>query len=255
MLGGEIKEMIWRSKQNGFTLVEVAVVMAIMAIMGVWAFSSYIGAKKEVYVHFIANRLQSDMRGVFINSISTKREVSASGGCTGGLTAKAKAIRIRLGDSTDPYDIIPYCEDSNGVLKAGNIDSLDPSEFLNYKQDVNVTVAADSSDALMNGSHTAGFIYLVFTSPYGKYYTYYRSDPVGFNFATDQADLTKDPFSKEITNIAAPTPTWKKNKYLEYQPISTPAGANLTITIDADSISGGITHVLKVSDIGNAELD
>ncbi len=248
--------------KRGYTLTELIVVMAVMAVIMTLSISSYYISRKSTYMGYVANRLQTTIREGFTDTLSTKTE--SSGACD-GKPIKLKVIRIQTGDGTNnvvsrnPISIIPYCEVS-GVLTEGTVKTLDLSESLNYAQDIQIegkyTLTNDLGTKITGycrgaNSDALGYLYLIYTSPYGKFYSYCMFGSKTSPSADESAFLSK---------FTGGTPEWEKTpKTQEYVPKSSPKYYPNSLEINFDSntsISGGqgLVRSVFISEEGGVEL-
>ena len=247
---------------KGYTLVELLVVMGIIGLLLALTFGGYNGIRKQKYVQHVANMTQTEIRGTFIDVISTKVENSSSS-CN-GRSPQVKALRVKLKTATtNPIARVALCEGSTtGILEeppdvlGGDIDA---STGLNFRIPVRVQCMKDNGWTGGCPWSAMGHLYFIFTSPYGKYYSYYSSetDPVKanndfFTFGNPTSAWTQNPntFIYEPT-LSVRTPSSKLNHYFTESP------PNLVITFDSKlSIGGSETrHTIKISENGNVLLD
>lgn len=228
--------------KKGYTLTEMIVVMGIIGVMLLITFGGYNGIKREKYVQHVASLSQSQIRGTFIDVLSTKEENlgdAATNPCF-GRSPQIKAVRVQLGANiTNPITKVPFCDDATGTLRIGTTETVDSRSALNYSQAVQLTE--------VNYSISSGFLYFVFVSPYGEFFNYYASgtDPTA-------ADL-------RFFNLGGADVGWSRGTDLIYAPKGGRSGFgpwDLKIRFDSDNTAAtGILHEITVSKNGNAKLD
>ncbi len=225
--------MMWRVKNNkGFTLVELIVVMSITGILLALIYGGYSSTRKGQYVQYMANLTQTNIRSSFIDIISTK--VETAGNCN-GLSPVIKVVAIKLGSSSTPITEVPICNDNSGVLQdpTTNIETIDPSESLNFQENLSMDFCTPyaTNYSCTNPTKT-GYLYLIFTSPYGKYYSYYSG-----------SDQITDLWTYQISN-------WQHNADMIYTPSSDPSIGYITLHLTDDT---GNTSELNITGVGNVE--
>ncbi len=209
------------SSRDGFTLVEMVVVMGILSFLMILVFSGFTVARQENYINYVANTFQTQMRQAFVDAVSTKK-ISDPGGVCDGRSTVIKMIKLQLGTSIDtsatpaPLSVTPFCDTGASTPTQGTTTPLDPSTSVNFKQNLKVT-ASNASDGI------SGTLYLFFTSPYGKFYA--MSSP---------SDWSKD----QSTQIWSPTNSLNLGQ----------------VTITFADPNGGSSHQVVISPAGSAEL-
>lgn len=232
----------------GYTLVEVMVILAVLGILMGLTFGAYQGTKKEQYVKHVANMTQVSIRDTFIDQLATKTVQSAGTTCD-DKAPKIRALMIRMinGSSANnnPVAKLAMCEDTNGnLLEPVIVEDQDPAKGINYKQSIEVGGPSF-------GNNT-GYFFMIFTSPYGKYYSYY-TDTSG-----SEIQALSNLFTLGGTGVG-----WEKGTDQIYAPKtgvgrdSVVQSANLKIKFDSDASAStsGIVHTLTISPNGNVKLD
>lgn len=232
-------------QSRGYTLIELIVVMGITGLLLTLTFGGYSSTRKEKYMSHVANLTQTNIRDTLIDIVSTKTENVGNCRASDGTqkSPQIKAVRIQLGNtSSTPVSRVAMCINNSNVL--GNVDvveaNIDPSSGLNYKQDVRVT--CDKCVGLITSPAPAatGYLYLAFTSPYGKYYSYYTSETVSTTADTK--------FKSDLG--------WTRGTNLIYYPLGTTLNRDLIVTFDSNlSDPKGIVHKITISQNGNVKLD
>lgn len=233
--------MKWRviKNKNGYSITELVVVMGIIAILLPLSFVAYNSTRKQKYAQHVANMAQINIRDTFIDIVSTKTVTGSP--CNGG-APQIKALRIQLGqgDSApeEPLKKVSLCLDTSGSL-ASTVSEEDVSvtSGINYKQKIrtyfNTPFDTDTSNK------TNGFLYFIFTSPYGKYYSYYTPET---NPATANANFR---------NIG-----WAKNSETDiYGPTTVQNLGYLKVYFNSEMGAGdGTEHQIWITSVGNVEL-
>lgn len=168
------KKEFFLSNPRGYTLTELVVVMGIIGLLVAITFGGYEFTRREKYVQHVANLTQTNIRNVFIDIISTKVE-SSMGACN-NLPPQIKALRIQLGTSVaSPISKVSLCNTSSGVLSTPDVvETPDPSSGINYERNLMVGF---NTPYIPGGAYesevNSGYLYLIFTSPNGKFYSFY----------------------------------------------------------------------------------
>lgn len=183
--------MLWRVIKNkhGYTLTELIVVMGVVTLLLGITFGAYSSTRKQKYMQHTLDLIQVSIRDTFIDMIATRVENNGTNcGAGGGKAAQIKAIRIKMGTSA-PSDFlkrVSMCH-TTGALGIPSVlgepevvGSISPAEGSNYGQSIIASFDTPFDTTYPDKTTTTnGFIYLIFTSPYGGYYSYYtpETDP------------------------------------------------------------------------------
>ncbi|RJO62020.1 hypothetical protein C4544_00770 [candidate division WS5 bacterium] len=232
--------MIWRGfkKKDGYSITELVVVMGIIAILLPLSFGAYNSTRKQKYTQHVANITQINIRDTFIDIVSTKTVTGSP--CDGG-APQIKALRIQLGEGEsapeEPLKKVAICQDTDGSLAASVAEEdISVSSGINYKQKIRTYF--NTPWGTYPSNQAAGFLYLVFTSPYGKYYSYYTPET---NPATANASFRNA--------------GWEKNMDTDiYAPVSDLNLGYLKVYFNSDIGGGGTEHQIWITSVGNVEL-
>lgn len=249
------KNQKWVNLKNvsGYTLTELLVVMGVTAMLMLLTFGGMFLVKKTYYIQNAANRFQSEMRQTFIDIVST---TEMQGPNCGGDAPKVKALRMKLGVSSDPFTFVSYCETPSDTL-VFDTKSIDIST-LNYKQDIELKVKFNlwnDADASMpaNAVRSNGYVYFIYTSPYGKHYSYYFTEPQfiaspsGDPFLDKLKDTTKWN-QQELDQAFYPTASEQANT--GYDQVTFDSDTNLSkegsvYYVNVEGLVGGVESVGK----------
>ncbi len=220
--------------KRGYTIVELVVVMAIIAIIMPLTWGGYNSTRKQNYIKHVANVAQTSIKDTFIDTIST--QVAKTGITCNGKSPQINIVKIQLSNPDYPLLRKALCMDNTGNL--GNMDfieNIDPSKDINYKQTMEITC----SGCDLSGPTGIGYLYIAFTSPYGKYYSFYTSET--------NASIADSNFK----NL-----NWIKGLDLIYYPTGTTLDRQLEISFDSDTTAQqGIVRKITISKEGNVSLD
>lgn len=242
-----------RNNQKGYTLTELIVVMAILAIISMFGVSGFISARKVAYIKYLGKETQTQARSAFIDAVSTKAEL---GGNCNNQTSKLKMVRITLGISaanTAPIKTVAICEitlPSSPPIVKSDVKDVDTNQT-GYSQDIEVK--ADSGAGIVS----SGYLYLIYSSPYGKYYSYILDE----SSDTDVTNL----YNKINVSGTSPVPTWQKNSVTnEYLPKPGTQPWNdsnlisqvVKVYFDSDISGGtGVQQEVDIKQSGQVELE
>lgn len=233
------KKRLSLKDKRGMTLTELIVVLGIIAVLLPLSFGGYSSTRKQKYIQHVANITQTSARDTFIDVLSTRVE-STSGTCN-TLSPQIIALRIKLGANsptdTDSLNKVALCIDqSTGLLAASDIvEKVDLSGGINYKQDVKISFNNHPFDVPLPSNVTSGYLYLIFTSPFGKYYSFYSSST-----------------NSDTANTAFKNRGWTPNADFIYEPSST-TNEGYMIIYFTDTANGN-KYKLFVTEAGNVEL-
>lgn len=238
------KKNLVSNSNEGYTLVEMIVIMAILSVIMLLSFGAYGSSRKGQYVQNITTLTQLGSREVFSDVISTKK-IDGNGGNCANRAPQLKALRVKLGESFNPIDKVSLCIGSAGILTTSTPEVLNGSMAYNEKVvakfsgTVNGTTISDAQQ---------GSVYLIFTSPFGQYHAFY--DDAG----TDPDFLLY--LGTPDTGMGL-TPQWQNvdNRNFVYLPVNTDKEVQTDMTIKISLASNsGIANDIVVSSVGNAKV-
>ena len=203
-------------KQKGFTLVELTVVMGLMALIGGLSVAGLVSSRDQVYFQHVTDRLKSDIRTSFIESISVSKVtgVNDTDPCYNKVP-KLQAIQLVLSESFRGYQLYRYCENptGNGLLKSQPKD-IDIINDLKFGR--NLSLEIDKNPSIKSAL-------LVFASPNADFYFF------------------EDLVSSDIGDRILMTHNWSKNEILEYSPVSPPTAKDHSIKFSLGTIEREFT--------------
>lgn len=230
-------------ENRGYSLVEMVTVMGMLAIITLLSFGAYESTRKERYVRYAAEITQTEAHNSFVEVLSTK--VENSGTCT-NQAPQVKALKIKIDNSvfnTDPMiSKVALClngSDSTKLKSPAVVGSIDVSQGINYKKNVGVTLTKPDGTTLAQG-----YLYLIFTSPYGEYYSYYSSNT---NYNSADTELWGTSGSN-----------WVKDARTQvFKPANPTAAAWLdgNVEVSFRSTDGTASHKLTISKNGSITID
>lgn len=230
------------SNSKGYTLTEMIVVMGVLTMLLTITFNSYGVIRRQKYIQHVANLAQTNIRDTFIDTISTK--VENTPGCLDLVGApkapQIKVLRIELSSNVaNPISRVAVCNNNSSPPALSSPDTLpvDASSSINYRQNIRTSFNTPWGDYPTDVS--SGFLYIIFTSPYGKYYSYYTTE-------TD-SDLANTNFE----NIG-----WQKNAETDiYEPSSPQNLGYIIVNFNSNTGGGtGVEHQIWITSEGNVEL-
>lgn len=177
------------TSEEGFTLVEMTVVMSIIAIIFLFGASSMLSVGGQVRLRDAAKTLQSNIRKMANNSISVSPDTTDP-----TIPAKLWGISVPCGEGNTSYDIFDYHspEDTSGVI------TLTKSSPKTIDLEGGVTISAGGC---------SGNVVLLFSAPFARFNAVTNNDPSWLVDAStkeiypDPSDLTNGIISEEIKII------------------------------------------------------
>jgi len=247
--------------REGYTLVEMIVVMGITGILLSLTFLSYTVLRSQKYIEHSTNVLQESIGESFIDVISTENDVT-----TGDCNGKAPAFKgVKIGMDTgaeisSKVAYITFCEadDGTGLTSdtSKNIDFSDKSYNINHRELVKIAYNKDNPDNFQ----ADGSIYIIFDAPFGNYHSFWVDGLDSDDKLT--SELRGDPMA-----ACGGQPCWEKDpKQHYYRPTLDNNGGlgerlkNFKLKVGAcDSALPGVCpnkneKTLIISDSGNVEM-
>lgn len=170
-------------KQNGFTIIELIVVMGIIAVISGISVAGLATSRNQVYYGYVTDRIQSEIRNQFIGSIAVEK-ISGSGSCSGQVP-KVRSVEIEKSTDFTSFRVRKFCENStgNGLIEANSV-TVDIPKEVGFKRTLSSSLAVGTDPNVTK-------VNLVFTSPDGRFYPFTES----FNPPDPLSGWTKNPFT------------------------------------------------------------